>query len=303
MPLFSVNYRRLVQGATAAVLAALQGLAFAQAGSTPLIWEVRSPTNTVYLFGTIHVGARKMYPLSPVVEQAYAASRVLALEADPTDPSAALAALQHSTYTAPDNLANHVSPALMEDLKKTLPALGLPIEYARVMRPHLLAMTIAIMEIGRQGYDTSLGLDMHFARLAKQEGKRIVELESMAGQMALLDSFSPELQEAMLRSTVDGIRDGSLSADTHELVSAWSSGDPARLMGQVDKEVDGLPEKAAAEMRERLYDARNREMADKVVAMLAGTDPTFVAVGTGHLLGDTGMVELLRSKGYAIRRL
>lgn len=303
MLLSRLDYRRLAQGAMAAVLAALQGLAFAQTGSTPLIWEVRSQTNTVYLFGTIHVGARKMYPLGPVVEQAYAASRVLALEADPTDQSAAIAAVQHSTYTPPDNLANHVSPGLMEDLKKILPALGLPIEYARAMRPPLLAMTIAIMEIGRQGYDASLGLDIHFARLAKQKGKHIVELESMAGQMALLESFSPELQEAMLRSTVDGIRDGSLGADTHELVSAWSSGDPERLMGQVDKEVDGLPEKAAAEMRERLYDARNREMADKVVAMLAGAERTFVAVGTGHLLGDTGMVELLRRKGYAIRRL
>ena len=74
-------------------------------------------------------------------------------------------------------------------------------------------------------------------------------------------------------------------------------------MDQVDKEVDGLPEKAAAEMRERLYDVRNREMAGKVIAMLAGADPTFIAVGAGHLLGDTGIVELLRRKGYAIRRL
>jgi uncharacterized protein YbaP (TraB family) len=302
--LFSrLNYRRLARGATAAVLAALQGLAFAQTGSTPLIWEVRSPTNTVYLFGTIHVGARKMYPLSSAVEQAYAAAHVLALEADPTDQAAAVAAVQRSTYTPPDNLANHVSPMLMEDVKKTLPAVGLPIEYARAMRPDLLAMTIAMMEIGRHGYDANLGLDMHFARLAKRDGKRIVELESIAGQIDLLGSFSPELQEAMLRTTVDSVRDGSLTTDTHELVSAWSAGDSARLMDQVDKEVDGLPEKAAAEMRERLYDVRNREMAGKVIAMLAGADPTFIAVGAGHLLGDTGIVELLRRKGYAIRRL
>jgi uncharacterized protein YbaP (TraB family) len=163
--LFSrLNYRRLLQGATAAVLAALQGLAYAQGGSTPLIWEVRSPTTTVYLFGTIHVGARKMYPLSPAVEHAYAASRLLALEADPTDQAVALAAIQHSAYAPPDNLAKHISPALMEDVKKAAPALGLPIEYARAMRPHLLSMTMAMMEIGREGYDPSLGLDMHFAR-------------------------------------------------------------------------------------------------------------------------------------------
>ena len=302
MFLARLNYRRLVQGAAAAVLAALQGLAYAQ-GSTPLIWEVRSPTTIVYLFGTIHVGARKMYPLGPVVEQAYAASRLLALEADPTDQAVALAAVQHSAYTPPDNLARHISPALMEDVKKAAPALGLPIEYARSMRPQLLSMTMAMMEIGREGYDPGLGLDMHFARRAKQDGKPIIELESIAGQLALLDSFSPELQEAMLRTTVDSIGDGSLANDLRDLVSAWTSGDATGLEAQLDKETEGLSPAQVAEMRERLYDARNREMTDKIVAMLVGNDAVFVAVGAGHLLGATGIVELLRQKGYAVKRL
>lgn len=303
MLLSRLNYRRLAQGAAAAVFAALQGLAHAQTGSTPLIWEVRSPTNMVYLFGTIHVGARKMYPLSPAVEQAYAASRVVALEADPTDESTIIGVVQRSAYKPPDNLANHVSPALMEALNQTLPSIGLPIEYARAMRPTLLAMSIAMMEISRQGYDPSLGLDIRFAQRAKQDGKRIVELESIEGQLALLDSFSPELQEGMLRATVDGIKDGSLAGDVHELVSAWSAGNAARLMDQFDRETDGLPAAQAAEMRERLYDARNREMADKIVAMLAGSEPTFVAVGVGHVLGPSGIVELLRKRGYQVKKL
>jgi hypothetical protein len=44
-------------------------------------------------------------------------------------------------------------------------------------------------------------------------------------------------------------------------------------------------------------------MADKIVAMLAGNDAVFVAVGAGHLLGSAGIVELLRQKGYAVKRL
>jgi uncharacterized protein YbaP (TraB family) len=142
-----------------------------------------------------------------------------------------------------------------------------------------------------------------FAQRAKQDGKRIVELESIEGQLTLLDSFSPELQEGMLRATVDGIKDGSLARDVHELVSAWSAGNPDRLMDQVDKEVDGLPAVQAAEMRERLYDARNREMADRIVAMLAGREPTFVAIGVGHVLGPSGIVELLRKRGYQVKKL
>jgi len=277
--------------------------AHAQNGSTPLVWEVRSSSNTVYLFGTVHVGARKLYPLSPAVEQAYSASRVLALEADPTDQSAALAATRNSTYTPPDSLARHISPQLLAELRKALPTVGLPVEYAEVMRPELLAMTLAMMEVGRQGYDPNLGLDIYLARRARQDGKRIVELESIAGQLALLGSFSPELQEGMLRTAVDGVTDGSLSADIRDLVSAWRTGDEKRLWELVNKEVDELPAAQALELREQLYDSRNREMTAKIVTMLAGTEPTLVAVGVGHLLGPNGIVELLRRKGFSVRKL
>jgi uncharacterized protein YbaP (TraB family) len=304
MSLFASIVRRFAGRVLTAACIALQALAgHAQNGSTPLIWEARSPSNTVYLFGTVHVGARKLYPLSPAVERAYSASRVLALEADPTDQSALLAATQRSTYTPPDSLAHHISPQLMSELKKALPAIGLPVEYAEVMRPELLAMTLAMMEVGRQGYDPSLGLDIHLALRAKQDGKRIVELESIAGQLALLTSFSPELQEAMLRSALDDIMSGSLSADIRDLVSAWRTGDEPRLWQLLNKEMEELPAAQARELREQLYDARNREMTEKIAVMLAGSEPTLVAVGVGHLLGDTGIVELLRKKGYTVRRL
>jgi len=304
MSFFTYILRKFARRAVAAACIALPALAaHAQNGSTPLIWEVRSPSNTVYLFGTVHVGARKLYPLSPAVERAYSASRVLALEADPTDPSTVLAATQRATYTPPDSLAHHISPQLMGELRKALPAIGLPVEYAEVMRPELLAMTLAMMEVGRQGYDPGLGLDIHLAQRAKQDGKRIVELESIAGQLALLGSFSPELQEAMLRSAVDDIMSGSLSADIRDLVSSWRVGDEKHLWELVNKEMEELPAVQAQELREQLYDARNREMTDKIAVMLAGSEPTLVAVGVGHLLGDTGIVELLRKRGYTVRRL
>ena len=304
MSLFGLIWRQPARRILTAIGIALPALAaHAQNGSTPLIWEVRSPTNTVYLFGTVHVGARKLYPLSTVVEQAYAASRALALEADPTDPTAALAASQRSTYAPPDSLANHISPQLMGELKKALPTIGLPVEYAEAMRPELLAMTLAMLEVGRQGYDPNLGLDIYLARRAKQDGKRIIELESIAGQLALLASFSPALQEAMLRSAVEDVMSGSLSADVRDLVAAWRTGDDKRLWELVNKEMEELPAPQAQELREQLYDARNREMTEKIVQMLASSEPTLVAVGVGHLLGGSGIVELLRKRGYTVRRL
>jgi uncharacterized protein YbaP (TraB family) len=288
----------------AALLLWLPALAVhAQGGSTPLIWEARSASNTVYLFGTIHVGARKMYPLSPAVEEAFAASRVLALEADPTDSSAAIEGMASASYRPPDTVANHISPELMGKVGNVLPKLGLPIEYARTMRPALLAMTIAVMEIGRQGYDAALGLDVYFARLAKQQGKRIVELESVGEQLALLQSFSPQLQAGMLEAAVQGVEKGTLGEELRDLVAAWRSGDGQALMTQLQRDTEELPQALAQEYEEGLYRTRNVGMVQKIIAMLEGSEPTFVAVGAGHLLGPNGLVELLQAKGYQVRKL
>jgi uncharacterized protein YbaP (TraB family) len=275
----------------------------AQNGSTPLIWEARSATNTVYLFGTIHVGARKMYPLSPAVENAFAASEVLALEADPTEAAGAIDGMAGAAYKPPDNIARHISPELMGKVEGLLPQIGLPIEYARVMRPAMLAMTIAMLEIGRQGYDAKLGLDIHLARRAKEQGKRIVELESLQQQIALLQSFSPALQAGMLEASVQSVQNGALATELRDLVAAWRTGNADELMQQLQHDTEDLPPELAREYDDALYSSRNLGMVDKIAAMLESGPPTFVAIGAGHLLGSAGIVELLQAKGYKLRKL
>ncbi len=288
-------------GLALALLSAL--LASAQGGSTPLIYEVRSQTNTVYLFGTVHVGTRALYPLSPQVEQAFAASRTLALEANPLDQQEVAAAMDYAMYKAPDELSMHVSPKLFERVKVLSPRLGLPIEYARRMKPHMLAMTLAMMEIQRLGYDAGLGLDVHLAQRAVQSGMPIRELESMQGQMKLFDNLPADLQEGMLEMAVDTIEDGSVEQEMDALLTAWAAGDSDSIQAIILRETEGLPEPVAQELQAAIYDRRNEAMATQVAAYLAGADPVFVAVGAGHLTGESGIPELLKRRGFSVRRL
>ena len=214
-------------------------LASAQGGSTPLIYEVRSQTNTVYLFGTVHVGTRALYPLSPQVEQAFAASRALALEANPLDQQEVAAAMEYAMYKPPDDLSKHVSPKLFERVKTLSPRIGLPIEYARRMKPHMLAMTLAMMEIQRLGYDAGLGLDVHLAQRAMQSGMPIRELESMQGQMKLFDDLPADLKEGMLEMAVDTIEDGSVEPEMDALLAAWAAGDNDGIHATILRETAG----------------------------------------------------------------
>ena len=267
-----------------------------------LLWEVTSGSTTVYLLGTIHVGSERLYPLPAPVEAAYARATVIALEADPTDPSA-LMAVGSTLYQPPDSLDQHVPPALYRDVQARLAATGLPPAIARMMKPWLLSMTLTMAEMGRLGFDAGQGIDIHLANRAKRDGKRLIELESMAMQIALLDSLSAEVQGAMLQSTIDSLQSGRLGAEMTAMVDRWCRGDAAGLDELAQRDLEAIGGNAARELRTRLYDQRNRGMTDKIVRLLAGKEVVLVGVGAGHMTGPTGITTLLAAKGFAVRRL
>jgi uncharacterized protein YbaP (TraB family) len=98
-------FRHAVPAVALALLALGHGTS-AQAQQS-FLWEVKSDTATVYLFGTIHVGKKDMYPLAPLIEQALAASEALAVEADVEARSGSIEAAQATMYKPPDSLTRN----------------------------------------------------------------------------------------------------------------------------------------------------------------------------------------------------
>src|SRR3546814_152748 len=93
----------------------------------------------------------------------------------------------------------------------------------------------------------------------------------------------------------------SASDDLQTLHAYWRAGDAEAIWDEM-----------GADMRDRypkLYRHINVERNDawvpKIEQMLAepGTDDTLVVVGALHLLGDDGVVEKLREKGYEVERV
>lgn len=285
-----------------AVVAAAHAFALDPAARLPL-WEVRGDTGTVYLLGTIHVGRPDFYPLPPAVEDAYRASELLALELDPSNDQAINAAMLTGMYAPPDTLAQHIPGPLLEDLKRVLARYGVPLDAFSVMKPFMVVLSLSAVEYGRLGYDPTMGLDIHFAESAARDGKRIFEFESAASQIAMMDGLSQELQQALLRVTIDDIDHGRVADDVTELVTAWKSGDAARLGKALSTEEQELPSALAKEFHESFLTRRNAAMADKVERLLRDGKSCFAAVGAGHLVGDDGVVALLAKKGYRVRQI
>jgi uncharacterized protein YbaP (TraB family) len=285
------------------VLLAFLGVAQAQqaAPAQPkprrfLMWKATSPTATVYLAGSIHVGDSSMYPLPKEVESAFAVAKVLAVEINikNADQVKMIGLVQkYGMYPDDDTLTKHLSKetqAALDDYctKHNVPRMGMD-----KLKPWVMAVTIAAMAWQQAGEDPSLGIDMHFLDESKPP-QRIDELETMESQLAIFAEATDEEQQSMLALI---LKQGDKVKDLIKRTqAAYMAGDPEALQKVMDEQDDV----GSKSLEKKLLDDRNVAMTGKMEEYLKGKDPVFVVVGAAHIIGDKGIAKQLRDKGYKV---
>jgi len=263
----------------------------------PALWKVSAPEARAYLFGTLHVGTKDIYPLPEAVREAFAASKALVVEIDigKSDPAAMQAiVMQRGLYAAGDSLAAHVKKSTLERLRAYLKEQGIPFADIERLKPWLAALSLVTLDAQRRGLDPKLSVDAHLLQQAR--GKQIIELETIESQLDVLAGSTPEEQETGLLSTITSM------AELPALVEAWARGDDAAIEALLKKGADESPE--AKRFLAKLFDERNKKMLEKIEDCLkAKAGDCFVAVGAGHLVGEKGLVRLLEAKGYKVERI
>ena len=113
-----------------------------------LFWKVSSPTNTIYLLGSVHLGTKEMYPLPDYMEKAFQRSSVLIVEVDLNKVDKAEQAkigqyvTSNGTYPGDDTLWKHISPTTKENVQTFCSANGLPPDAFAKTKPWLVALTV-----------------------------------------------------------------------------------------------------------------------------------------------------------------
>jgi uncharacterized protein YbaP (TraB family) len=288
------------------VLLAFLGLAQAQqaAPAQPkprrfLMWKSTSPSATIYLVGSIHVGDSSMYPLPKEVESAFATAKVLAVEINikNADQAKMIGLVQkYGVYTDDDSLAKHLSKetqAALDDYctRHNVPRMGM-----EKLKPWLVAISIAQMAWQQAGEDPSLGIDMHFLDESKPP-QRIDELETIESQFSIFAEATEEEQQSMLASI---LKQGDKMKDLiTRMQTAYTSGDP----GSLEKIMQEQNDVGSKSLEKKFVDDRNVAMTGKMEEYLKGKDPVFVVVGAAHIIGDKGIAKQLRDKGYKVEQV
>ena len=263
-----------------------------------VLWEIKSATNTAYLFGSLHIAKADFYPLPATVEAAYQQADTLAVEADATDTAAIEKALPLLTYAAPDKLEKHLSKQTWGSLTSTT---GPAAEHLQTFRPVMLVMALTMQVFSQLGYDPQYGIDLHFINRAKTDRKKVVELESMEFQARILGSLSDADGDAMVAEMLRGLRGGAIQREAEALVGAWRSGDIPALTEIMRKAAD--KDAGSRKIMKMLMEDRNAGMAQKIKRMLETGDKAFVVVGAGHLVGANSIADLLQKQGLQVRQI
>lgn len=282
-------------------------LSFAHAANDKaFIWEVVSEHSTVYLTGSIHFADKSFYPLRQEIEEAFNRSDYLVVELDINkmdhDAYNRLVS-EKGTYKDGKTIKDNVSDETWAQLNKRLQHLDVDYDTIKYFKPGVLVLTLSAVHAIKMGLDPQLGIDIYFLQKAlKQPVKKVVELETLEQQINLfLDMPNGDL---LLKESLYSLDE--MEALMTDMVRYWKQGDEAQMNKVLFEDaVDQYP--AFTEIYDRLFFERNRQMTAKIDAMLKQKSTTkifyFVVVGSGHLIGDKGIVNALQEKGYSIKRL
>jgi len=286
------------------VLAALAVMVWAspvrtQAPERHFLWKVTAPTGAeAYLLGSVHALTRSFYPLSPVIEQAFAGSRVLVEEVDldeMANPATMLSLAGQAMLPADQSLESLLSKDTYAAVVARAGKHGVPMAMVQRMKPWMAAVTLTAAELTRAGFEASNGIDQHFFNRAKAAGMPRRALETVAYQFDRLDGLSAELQDASLRAMLADI--DTQAANIEELAQAWRAGNTAVLERLLH---EGFSE--APMLAERLLLERNRNWVPAVERCLTEQSRCFIVVGAAHLVGPGSLVELLRARKFVVEQ-
>lgn len=263
------------------------------------LWQVKSPQNTVYLLGSIHLLKKSDYPLAKQINDAYEDAEKLVFEVDLGELKSSKTqsiVLEKATAQDGKTLQDRLTPETYQLAKTKASEIGLPIEAFSGFKPWFFSLTLITLKLQRLDFNPDHGVDQYFFQKAIKDGKETLALETVEDQFNLFDSFSQGDQEQYIRQTVDEL--DTLETSFREMVTAWKSGDDKTLENLLLKSFKDYPE-----LEDQIFGARNRQWMTTIEPLLQKEDDYLIVVGAGHLVGKDSVLQLLQAKGHTPKRL
>ncbi len=254
-----------------------------------LLWEISGNglKKSSYLYGTIHIQAKKVFQYDKVVEEklmsckAFAPELVLD-ELNQKDLTQAMMMKDNSL----DKLLTAEEYAQADKIVKEKTGAGLAA--FNKLKPIMVASQIGQLDIPQE---MPMALDLYLLEIARNTKMKVFAVETLEEQIAALNSISDADQAKMLVKLLQDSTSGA--GEYQKLLQAYLSQDLGQMLDLTEDPT--LPK----EIEEKFLVARNHVMAQRIAGFVT-EQTTFVAIGAAHLGGSLGVLALLKMAGYQV---
>ncbi len=246
-----------------------------------------------YLFGTIHIICSDEMIQANRLTDYIDKTQQLILEVDLDDPtelqSAGKMPFLADGKTLNDLLTAEQYAKVGELVKNSL---GVPLENFKNFKPVFLQV-MAMTSPKSLGCSQPGSYDLSFLQYAQTKQKPIEGLETVALQAAAIDSIPLQKQADDLYKLA--LESEKSFAEFKKLLEIYKTQDSGKIYEFMQTQM-----KDDLMFQTNFLDKRNTAWIPKIEKAIKEKS-SFIAVGAGHLGGKTGVLNLLRKKGYQLK--
>lgn len=271
-----------------------------------IFWKIeKSGLKPSWLLGTMHVSDSRVLTMPKGAAEAVAATDTIVVESDEIldDKKAAAALFANPSLmmlTDGSTISQHLSPEDNTRLEAGLKERGIALAAVSRMQPWLIASSFEMTgcEIRRKTAGAKF-LDQKLATDAAAEGKQVKGLETLAEQAKAMSDLPIALHLKSLIQTLElGDKINDVNETMTDLYVAGNIGAMVPMLKVIEPDQNITDEDTSA-FEQRIILDRNKVMAERV-APIIDKGNVFIAVGALHLVGDKGLVALLRQQGFTV---
>jgi uncharacterized protein YbaP (TraB family) len=259
-----------------------------------LVWKISGPdlAEPSYLAGTLHLMCQQDYTADPRHQLAINNTRQLYLELD-FDDAEDMAVLEQAMFTD-ESLKDRLSAIQYQQLTDYLNThTKLKIEMLDKMSFMAIQTTLLLGHLNCP----VKSVDLELSVLAKSSGQQVHGLETAAQQIKITEVFIPTIDDDPW--TVDELDYYLGDIQTFsDMLKLYQHQDITGLYQYVTRQIEQMAD--SDHIQSTILDERNKNWVAQMPGIMQ-SKPTFFAVGSGHLAGQNGLINLLRQAGYTVQ--
>lgn len=263
-----------------------------------LLWKIEDPKNKEiksYLFGTIHLIGKNDFILRDEVKTALdnCKSTIFELNMDDmNDMTKMMGIMMKANMNGDSTLKDLISKEDYNLVNDFFSKEGIPLVMFEKMKPMFISSLIMGPMSGNEK-EEMVSYEMELLKIAKEKQKKIDGLETFEYQLSIFDIIPYSLQAKLLVEAVKSSKDTTSDNQLVDMIAAYKNQDLQKLQVLMNSDTKEL-----GDYTKLLLDDRNKNWVPIIKTKIA--EPTFFAVGAGHLAGENGVISLLRKAGLKV---